>query len=396
MKIRSLLIVIAVVCAAGTSAASAQGRSNRGGGLPSGILQLKLTCIEDVDPTMATGPAGEVLGRAMRESPSDLPIMSFGFLDTISKTPDEPANVVTRQLAFNFSRDVTLIEEQRNKAAQWVSEHLKAVIASAPDLTAEQRLAKLKEIEVKIASLWKQNGALSVLSEVKSDPPALLKEKLQQLRQEVQRLEIERNAKEARRQALTRAIDQQRVRAEAARQDDQIAKEMRKLVELRENEYQQRKASGGTTSDLEAALAEARIRLAEREANVGKAGKGELLDRLTDELAMISVDTTDLELRLRQVQDELSQYNLANIDAAKLDALVKDHPELSYNNTSGINATNLGQQVRAEIGDLEIQRFQLMVTDVSVSVVPPDVSNADEPGDPNNFRRGGRSGRRGE
>jgi hypothetical protein len=396
MKIRSLLIVIAVVCAAGTSAASAQGRSNRGGGLPSGILQLKLTCIEDVDPTMATGPAGEVLGRAMRESPSDLPIMSFGFLDTISKTPDEPANVVTRQLAFNFSRDVTLIEEQRNKAAQWVSEHLKAVIASAPDLTAEQRLAKLKEIEVKIASLWKQNGALSVLSEVKSDPPALLKEKLQQLRQEVQRLEIERNAKEARRQALTRAIDQQRVRAEAARQDDQIAKEMRKLVELRENEYQQRKASGGTTSDLEAALAEARIRLAEREANVGKAGKGELLDRLTDELAMISVDTTDLELRLRQVQDELSQYNLANIDAAKLDALVKDHPELSYNNTSGINATNLGQQVRAEIGDLEIQRFQLMVTDVSVSVVAPDPSTPEDPADPNNLRRSGRSGRRGE
>jgi hypothetical protein len=386
MKFTGLLL-IAMVFATGTSPASAQGRGGRGGGSPIGTLQLKLTCIEGVDPAMATGPANEVLGKAMRESP-DRPGMNFRLLDAAQKSPDEPTTVLTRQIAV-YPLVATPMDELRAKASQWISEQLKAAINGAPDLTNEQRLAKLKEIEARIASLWKQNGALSVLSEVKSDPPALLKEKLQQLRQEVQRLEIERNAKEARRQALTRAIDEQRRRAEAARQDDQVAKEMRKLVELRENEYQRRKESGGTTSELETALAEARIRLAERETNVGKAGKGELLDRLTDELAMISVDTTDLELRLHQVQDELSQYNLANIDASKLDALVKDHPDLAYNNTSGENATKLGQQLREEIQDLEIQRFQLMVTDVSVSVVPPDPSNPDNPADPNNLRRGG-------
>jgi hypothetical protein len=151
---------------------------------------------------------------------------------------------------------------------------------------------------------------------------------------------------------------------------------MRKLVAMREADLAHQKASlaagAGNVhiADAEAALAEAKIRLAERDASLGKAGKGELLDRLTDELTMVSVDATDVEIRLNQVQSELKLYSLDKMDPANLEQLVKRDPVLGFSSNNSA-AYELRDKLRAEYEDIYRQRFALKATGVTVTAANP-------------------------
>jgi hypothetical protein len=180
---------------------------------------------------------------------------------------------------------------------------------------------------------------------------------------------MERAAKDARRVALRDGIERLRKEVDQQRTEDQIANELRKLVKLREDDLARvqglSKANTISHEELartEAALSEARIRLAERQASLGKAGKGELLDRLSDELAIVSIDLTELEVQMSMASNQLRRYDPANLDSKKLDELLADDPQLGGKDLTKVNA--LRDDLQQQVIKLRLERFALKVEDV--------------------------------
>src|SRR6185369_6924140 len=108
------------------------------------------------------------------------------------------------------------------------------------------------------------------------------------------------------------------------RDNDVITQELAKILNLRMQELDAHRERITKLRDMNAiseaevqaqikqnelAISEARIRLAERQAQLGKSGKGELVDRLTDELAMVSVDVTDLQIQYDRLRQDLKMYD---------------------------------------------------------------------------------------
>jgi hypothetical protein len=266
-----------------------------------------------------------------------------------------------------------LPDDAANRCLAIVTAQLKSRLKFDSSISKEGRLAKVAQLEAQEADLNRKISALSVLNEVQSNTKELLSEKLKQLRAEAQRLEMDRTAKEARRQALAMEVDRQRAVAVAARGDDAIAKELQNLVKLREQEATLKRSQISTgivpASEgpaVEAQLAEAKIRLAEREAQLSKAGKGELLDRLSDELAMVSVDVTETELRLQQVRNDLRMYDPRSIDPQGLSRVIASEPALREERSGNNNAISLRQEYQAQLQKIYAERFNLKVADIEV------------------------------
>jgi hypothetical protein len=267
-----------------------------------------------------------------------------------------------------------LPSDAAERAATAIARTLKGQLKFDASVSKEERHARIQQLDAKQADLDQKIAALSVLNDVQSDTKALLNEKLKQLRAEAQRLEMDRAAKEARRQALAMEVDRQRAATARALGGDAVAKELQNLVKLREQELDLKRKyrdGGGASSPgeipaAEAQVSEAKIRLAEREAQLGKSGKGELLDRLTDELAMVSVDVTETELRLGQVRGELRMYDPRSIDATGLDRVIQAEPVLRQDESGNNNALALRDQYRNELSKLYVERFNLKVADVDV------------------------------
>jgi hypothetical protein len=282
------------------------------------------------------------------------------------------ATALLRLNQANSSAQNRPLATQAPEIRERLSHKFEEAIEKTVSLPADQRQRQLRQIDEALAPLTRRIGALNRLIEAKGAPTSLLAEKLQQLRAEAQRLELERNAKNARRTALTDKIREREALAQLDAQRDIIVQELHRLVALREADLAQQKAklaagAAVEVSQAEAALAEARIRLAEREAGLGKAGKGELLDRLTDELAMVSVDAADIEIQLKQVQEELRAYRVDKVDPAALDQLIARDPLVGpQDDASG--AYQLLNQTRQEIHQLEAQRLALKV--ISIKVAP--------------------------
>lgn len=240
-----------------------------------------------------------------------------------------------------------------------------------PSLSREQRKAKIKQLDDRETQLTKKTAALNILSGAQSNNSQIVAEKLKQLRAESQRLDFDRSAKNARRQALLEAVNGQRNALDRAKQDDAILKELRELVKLRERdvEVKQQLLQGGQLQATEVASArtqvsETKIRLAERESQVAKAGKGELLDRLTDELAMVSVDVSEIEIRLEQIRDTLTRYDLNHIDDEKLSAVIQSDPDLRADEQTNVDV--MRQKLQEQLVQIWRERFNLKVQTIDI------------------------------
>jgi hypothetical protein len=287
---------------------------------------------------------------------------------------------------------------QRTLAA--ISRSLKERLKFDPSLSKEERAARIQKLDAQEADLNQKIAALNLLNGVQPDSNGLLNEKLKQLRAEAQRLEMDRAAKEARRQALAMEVDRQRAASAKALGEDPVVKELQNIVKLREQELdikQKYRNGGGPTVPgeipaAEAQVSEAKIRLAERESQLGKSGKGELLDRLTDELAMVSVDVTETELRLNQVRNELKMYDPRSIDANGLDRVIQADPVLRQDKSGSNNALTLRDQYWSELSKLYVERLSLKVTDIDVQQNGPFEVGGRGAGGRGGFGRGGARG----
>ncbi|HEY7088900.1 MAG TPA: hypothetical protein VH518_12475 [Tepidisphaeraceae bacterium] len=331
-------------------------------------MQLKLTLAEDQQPLQLDDMRD--LLRSLRASiaPSGVRINSVNPSGDISQDPD-PRRV---RLQLRVSYDRPAAEANTNELSDFILSRVKAAASTDPaGMTAEQRSARLKDLAGELASLQRKITALNGVWAQATDPSGVLLEKLNVYRQTLQKLEMERAAKEARRVALREGIDRTRKEVEEQRSEDPIASELRKLVKLREEEVARAQAlskantiSRDELAQTDAALSEARIRLAEREASLGKAGKGELLDRLSDELAIVTIDLTELEVQMSQASYQLKRYDPATIDSKKLDELLADQPQLGGKNQTRVNA--LLEDLEQQVTHLRLERFALKVADVTM------------------------------
>jgi hypothetical protein len=124
-----------------------------------------------------------------------------------------------------------------------------------------------------------------------------------------------------------------------------------------------------TTAELgeaRAKLADARIKLAERENALAKAGKGEILDRLADEMTMVSVDLTDVRIQLDQIEHKLAQLDPATATTQSLEQVIKDRTVP----TSATTLPPLYAQLEHHERDLVKEKVTLQVEDVQATSQP--------------------------
>jgi hypothetical protein len=131
---------------------------------------------------------------------------------------------------------------------------------------------------------------------------------------ERQKLELDLAGMQARRDALDKAVAEQSVRADKAAQSDPVAAELEKIVEIRQKqfEYGQEQArlrtiSAAEASTFEAALAEAKARLAERK--LAAAGQADVLSAWNRQLLDLTVDVRERQARLDAISKMLDEFS---------------------------------------------------------------------------------------
>jgi hypothetical protein len=90
---------------------------------------------------------------------------------------------------------------------------------------------------------------------------------------------------------------------------------------------------------------------------------GELLDRLSDELAMVTIDLTNLDIQESRIRDQLESYDPATLDEKRLEELMKQDPYLVGSDQR--QSSPLSSQLLRRGEQLRRERFCLVVTDVS-------------------------------
>jgi len=135
---------------------------------------------------------------------------------------------------------------------------------------------------------------------------------------------LELAGKRARLKAALRKIDEIRTVAQKKAGDDPVTRELRKLVGILEqgvNRLEQLVQKGvADMASLQAAqgkLAEAKVRLIERKESIIQFAGGDVLARLNEELAVLGLDTVELEAKENTI--EIMSLELRNRRQCKLD-----------------------------------------------------------------------------
>ena len=142
------------------------------------------------------------------------------------------------------------------------------------------------------------------------------------LQQRLRELQIELFAKKARMAAMQKKIAEIRDQAGAKAAEDPILKELKEIVKIREEEVKLARqnwsvetAEGKNAApeadaklrDAQAKAMEARVQVALRQEAVAAAVGGDVLTRLTSDLAMLSVDMAELKAREDMTADETNR-----------------------------------------------------------------------------------------
>lgn len=245
---------------------------------------------------------------------------------------------------------------------------LRELVRSDPAMPKEARAKRVAEIRAAIDSLQNQSNALIAILAETPDITKQFANRLTQLREKEQNTRSDLIALEARQEAIQMGLNELRKDAAMQRDRDVVAREMEKIVSLREEQvdrarkqFQQGISSTSEVARAEAELAETRLRLLERQANIGKSGKGELMDRLTDELTMVSINTTDLRIQLSSIASEIYRIDPQKMTAGTLEAIMKNQPGIGK---PGIRPTPLMMELDKKANELMLEWLKLVATDV--------------------------------
>lgn len=166
-------------------------------------------------------------------------------------------------------------------------------------------------------------------------------EYLRQLDRTVREIEIEQFAKQARMNAMAKKIDRIRQQADAKSAADPILKELKEIAAIRKEaqELAKREWSRATTDgrnrapEAEAKLRgaqvkalEARVQIAQRQEAIAVAAGGDLLTKLTNEAAMLSIDLAEMQARMAITG--LKRKELEDVKARLEESIEKCQQEL--------------------------------------------------------------------
>jgi len=145
-----------------------------------------------------------------------------------------------------------------------------------------------------------------------------------------QQLALDLAGKKARLEAIQRHIARVSAMAENRAERDTISKELAKIVAIREQVvaaqkrlYKTGAVSQGDILELEAKLAEAKVRLAERREKLVEMAGGGILTKLNGELATLGMDAVELEAKLKITDEQLLALARRRVQARIHGATVK-------------------------------------------------------------------------
>jgi hypothetical protein len=241
------------------------------------------------------------------------------------------------------SLQVSIADDIGGRAA--AAEFLQAVIARLPEqLTNYQQSFVMQEVD---AVREQQRRAEKELGQLRgeraarrqrlrdltgrTDAAANWDGAVAKLEQERQKLTMDLAGQQARRKAIEKTIAATAKQAEERAEDDPIAVELAKIVELRmveaqrmRNLFEQGRFSQTEISELEAKVADAKARLLERRELAARAAGGEFLSDLNRELLMLSINAAESEARLELIARTLNGFVEAAGDVERLGLLEKD------------------------------------------------------------------------
>ena len=266
-------------------------------------------------------PADVNVSRALQVMSNRIAWAEMGLQQPIAKIKTDTWAIVELRAARPMSRQEGLAAIERFKRLFDTT------------LPLDQRRKQYEEIEQQYGQAESAAEVLHGINESYTQLfPKMLADRIQTTLSDRNRLEMELMAKEARAKAIAGQIDAVRRRAEANASQDVILAQLKRVVELRKGAIKEAEsrfaAAIGSREDVnkaEQALAEAQIRLAEREESLRLASKGDLLAKLTDELATIAIDTTEMMAKLQYLRENSPPADLSQLTEKDLQRLASQY-----------------------------------------------------------------------
>jgi len=213
---------------------------------------------------------------------------------------------------WRFAR-VTLVFHQQIE----INEGLQGALKVRDDRAEVQEKLKI-ELELWLSRLDKSAGLTAELKANLAARGQAARQRLDQLgrseqpARQMRELEIEQFGKRARERAMQDKIVEIRKQAEAKSAADPILKELQAIAAIREEALKLAKEEWSTQTyggknmapkaeaslrDAQIKALEARVQVAQRQEAVAVAAGGDLLTRLTNEAAMLSIDLAEMDAR---------------------------------------------------------------------------------------------------
>jgi hypothetical protein len=248
------------------------------------------------------------------------------------------------------------LESSLRKTQQSALETVESTSRRERDRLRMQRAVATTQLDQVLKELESRAGAASgTLDQVREQ----LVGAVTQLRE----LKLDRVGLAARREAIDERVDELRAHAEKSAQDDPILDELRKIVDIREQQFAIDKAaiergqlSMGLAQQTEAALAQARIELLRAQRSAVEGANGAILRELNNQLSQLIVE--DAELRAKE--ESLAQ-TVAELREMTSAAVVAQTAQLEQRSL----------QLRSQLDSLEkaLTDFELQVDDNSTGEV---------------------------
>lgn len=194
------------------------------------------------------------------------------------------------------------------------------------EMSPQDKAERWREIEQRLEELYRDRIFVEMITapvKAGSSDPAARRPRAS--RQELQTLEMSLAAKEARRVAIARAMDQRRKDRTAQIQADAVLEKLRTIVDHRRLEVETIQEMHRDRREAELKLLQAELDVAEREQQLRS--DDELLERLYAELQMLVVDIAELSAQIDYVRrhEPLAAIDLQELTPQDVDKLQQQY-----------------------------------------------------------------------
>jgi hypothetical protein len=251
-------------------------------------------------------------------------------------------------------------------------------------LPKEQRAKRVAELDEQLANVKDKIDLLRSISTNTAElGREILKDRIKAAELERQRLEMDLVAQRIRSDAIARQIERIREGIEKRLQDDDVLKQLREVIAMREEErgLARQLAKDGTAPqasvrEAEEKILHARIRVTEREEAIRQTTSASLLERLNDELATNMINRAEMEARLELIRTQQPGIDVKQLDEAKLTRLTEEYRALFRDPGT---LPPLYFQLEKQVLELRREKLALLVSGVKVSEAPAPTTAPQKP-----------------